>query len=380
MFLRLLLSALFVLHGVSFSMIVRYKSEDHKQRVESSVRGYMASQEIIEEKKRWQSLPKEEQGLYKLIRLYEKQDNPKFVTRYLKNQDVPIFLVVIAGNQKMYGIDPYTEWFYKNPDKQTFTADQEIAKRGRSFAESIKRKYPDTYKGAIDISLHSSVIFGKDEDIVYEFGKMDKLLQGYNLNIHQINSRAISCAIKYHFVKNNALELLLQREKQLSASWMNDEDRCVSGYSLLRVAAKNKEVFELVAHKDPYNSNIMLYSRFFKMMTHLDRMKNEDSNIFDQEHIDIFVRQGGMSAVEVERMDQVDRILQGKITEEELFIKNVWEQIISNSNSDHSNKYLESQIILSDVQEREEAVRSMNERLMMMAGLMNPIFGDFDID
>jgi hypothetical protein len=360
-------------------MIVPYKNKNHKQGVEKSVRGYMEKQEIVEERKRWQRLPQEEQGKYKLARLYKKQDNPKFVARYLKHQNVSIFLISPNDNENMFGIDPYAKKFYKNPDEQIFTADPEIVKIGYLITENIKKLYPRSYVGATD-SCINSVLFGKDEDVMHEFVKVNESLQ-YNIQGRHLNNLgSIIVAIKYPCVKNNALEFLLQQEKQLNALLMDKQSRCNIGYTLLKEAAQNKKDFELIAHKDPYNSNRMLYFSTFKKMTHLDRMKNEDSNTFDQEHIDIFVREGGMSATEVEGMKQVGRVLRGKITDEELLIRNVLNTVINNSNSDNSNKYLESRILLRDVQEREEAARRLNQRAMMMAGLMHAMFGDFDVD
>lgn len=378
MFLRLLLAVFTLVHGVSFSMIVHYKDKEAQKRVENSVRGYIAKQEIIEERKKWQSVPQEEQGKYKLARLYKKQDNPKFVARYLKNQNVPIVLVDILPSKELIAIDPYTEWFYKNFDKQIFAKDLEIMERELLMFKDIQQAHP-LYRGAVGVPLYSSVLFGKNEDVAYELEQIDKFVRGADAKVHRLQKSALFCAITYPSVKNNALKMLLQREKKLSAAWMNSQDRCDSGYALLRTAAQNKEAFELIAHTDPYHSNRILYP-YYSGLTHLDRMKKKVNNgKFDQEHIDIFVREGGMSATEVEGMNQVDRILRGKFTDEELLIKNVWDKIIRDSNSNNSNKYLESQMLLRDIQEREE-VRRMNQRVMMTAGLMHAMFGDGDID
>ena len=383
MFLRLILAMLSLAHSVSFAMIVHYKNKEAKKRVESSVRQCFARQEIAIEKERWQSLPQEEQAKYKLARLYKKQNNLKFVARYLKNQDVPIFLVSFdKDDTQIYGIDPYAKSFYKNPDKQIFAADPEIVEIGRLKTENIKKVHSRSYKGAID-SLGSGIVLGKDEDIVHEFVKVDEQLQGHNQVKYFMNIGCIDLAIKYPFVKNNALEILLQREKQLSAFWMGNNQRWDAGYLLLKMVTHDKKAFELVAHKDPYSSNRMLYTNLSgKQRTYLDRMKKK-SDMFDQEHIDILVREGGMSVKEVEGMNQVDRILQGKMTLEEIVAENTWKQIIKNSNGENSNKYLESQILLRDTQERqarEETERRLMQRTMMMAGLMNAMLGDRDID
>lgn len=346
MFLRLLLSVLFVLHSVSFAM-----DELHEDKKLSEIE--IAQQEVDEERKLWQSLPQEKQGAYKLIRLYEKQDDPMFVARYLRYQDVPILVIDPAGdNENMYGIDPYTQWFYKDPDKQFFEEYPTIVERGCSIAEDIKKQYSNSYKGTLGSSLYSSVFLGKDEDIMYEFAKMDKLLQGSKLDIHCVHLSAITVAIKCPLVKNNGLELLLQREKKISAPQMKSEFRCAKGYDLLKLAAQseNKDVFELVAHQDPYNSNRTLYSICEIVKTHLDRMRN-DNCTFDQEHIDIFICEGGMTTAEVRGMNYVDRILRGKVIDEERATIANWESVIDNSNRGNSNKYLESQRLLRRVQE-----------------------------
>lgn len=366
MFLRLLFALLSLLHGVSFSMVLRYKNKEEKERIERSARKCIdniksiETHEAWEERKRWESLPQKQQDLYKLERLYEKQDNPNFVTRYLKNQKVPLLLLNIS--KEIFIINPYNESFYRNSDKQTFTKETEIIRIGHVRIETIKSKFPSCVE--LKNSLVGGVFFGRDEDIKKEFEKLDTLCKDNAVEKHGQVFDAIICAIKFTCLKNNALELLLEREKKLSAQWTNYNQRCNWGYTLLIMVVKDKKIFELVANKDPYNSHRIMYNLSLseEMLTHLDRMKKIDKDIFDREHIDIFIRDGGgMTVAEVEDMWMVNRILQGKPTPEEIFMNQVWIDGIEICNSNHSNKYLESQRIAREHQMREEAARVMND-------------------
>lgn len=341
---KMLCMALASFHGISFSMIPHYKNKENKEIFEKSPRKYaisIAAQSGQKERERWATLSKEEQDFCKLEKLYRNQNNPKFVRNFLIKHSIPVLVINMGNAQtKMYGIvSPYEKSFYREPDKQIFDESICIACMRASQQKDAIQKGIGKYQGEFSHPLMSSVICGKDEDILKELQKLNECADKVK---HSLVYQSIIGALNYyHRKKNNALELLLSHEQARTKKWANNTMRCIFASKLLCCTASDKELFGLISNKDPYNFNRELYaqSTSHQPTTLLDLMK-EARDIFDQENIDIFMREGGgMTAEEVTDMEQVERILNKQITFEEEQQREFFEGHMDRVSN---NKYLES--------------------------------------
>lgn len=356
---KLLLIAVSLFHGVSFSMIVHYKNKENQERFQKSATWYgkrIAAKIAQEEKKRWEKLSEKERGFCKLEKLYKHQNNPRFVANFLI-KNAPSVLVVNTSDpqQKMFvTISPYDKDFYREPSKQIFDNDISIITIGKYLAQkAISEDGIGEYYGDISRSLNSAVIFGDDKDIRNDLQELDNKEQSLD-NKHTMLYGSLLVALNYDGKKNSALELLLTHERNHTKKWMGVDTRVTFANSLLRITASNKQLFELISYKDPYNVNREIFIRptLHQPVTLLELMK-EKKDIFDQEHIDIFMREGGgMTVAEVKDMQMVDRILNKRMTlqERDLSSFEFWQaraRDINNERQRINNNYY---IQLNDVQ------------------------------
>jgi hypothetical protein len=327
-------------------MVVRYKDEQHKKAVQAAVSSYLKP--IYEkEKERVKALPLEEQGQHNLEKLYKNRHKPEFVQKFLSDEDnyVPVVLVrnmFHVNLQKgiklqFFGVNPYHESFYY-PYHGLISSEyhEKISKIGEERSrKSLKQKRincihknPSVYKVIHDYNRNYSLVmaslFGNDEDIQKELKS--------NPN-DEIMHYAVLASINYPNKKNNALGLLLPKIKQkgkqelLANDIKNDKEaRVILSYKLLGASIDNKEIFELIAQKDPYNANMIeidnpfsiqiydpvsgdVYMDDYKKYTTLDLMI-KDKKYFGEENVQTFVDNGGYTAKTLERMKYIGNIIE----------------------------------------------------------------------
>jgi hypothetical protein len=367
---KMLCLALVVFHGTSFSMIVQYKNKENKEIFEASTRKYatrIAAQFAQEERERWAKLPQEEQDFCKLEKIYRNQDNPKLVANLLKKYSVPVLIMGNSQKKVFWIINPYNKNFYDEPDKQIYMG-IEVDIESRFEMRKAIIAGVGVYKGSIECPLVSSIIFGKDKDILRALSKVDELHPDHS---HTASFGGIITALNYrHREKNNALELLLSHERARTKNWNQLGQRIVFSNAVLITTAYNKELFELICNKDPYNCNRELFTESEQPMTMLERIK-QDKDTFDQEHIDIFMREGGgMTVAEVQDMQKVERILNNQTTHQEVQQRDILERHMTNMNSVDNNKYLES-LRIQRIREEDQIIENaMNMIDMILEGLL----------
>lgn len=321
-------------NNVSFGMIMKYKNEEMlKSAISYGKR--IAAKFAQEERERWKALSKEEQDFCKLEKLYKNQNNPKFVANFLRKNFVPVLLVNLGDStQQIYmSISPYEKSFYREPNKQIFDKDDDIFLQGQCTKIDALVNVSGKYHGDMSNHFISTIICGKKDEVIKELdNKQPRDIK------HSLIYRAINTALSYPR-KNNALELLLSHEHIHTKKWTSKDPRFTfarftSAMFLLTKTASNKELFELISNKDPYDVNRELYCKsiFHQPQTLLEWMK-ECGEVFDKEHIDIFMREGGgMTTQEVIQMNYVDRILQKTMTFQELEERRNAERIINDIN------------------------------------------------
>ncbi len=328
-------------NAISFGMIVRYKDEQSTKAVQASVASCLKP--IYEkEKEMVKALPLEEQGLYNLEKLYKNRHNPKFVQKFLSNEGnyVPVVLVHNAVNVNpekgielgFFGVNPYHESFYHpyhppffNPYGTSFFSDshEKISTIGKErFRKAFKQKrinciyknpsvYEITYDDNKNYPLVMASLFGNDEDIQKELKSNPS---------RQATHHAALAFINYPNKNNNALELLLPKIKQEGKQLFGDsiqfdkEARVILSYALLGASADNKEIFEFIAQKDPYNANrIKAYDPLcyfdHKKRTTLDLMISHEK-YFGEENIQTFIDNGGCTAKTLKKMKYIGNIIE----------------------------------------------------------------------
>jgi hypothetical protein len=333
-------------NAISFGMIVRYKDEQSKKAVQASVASCLKP--IYEqEKEKVKALPLEEQGLYNLEKLYKNRHNPKFVQKFLRNEDhyVPVMFVQSGGSVKpekgikmsFFEVNPYCPLFYY-PYSKSLPSDFREKFSGihqKRVEEALKRKctacadkYPNVYQMRRghdkNYPLVIASLFGGDEDIRQIFKSRDENLVGEEQYLHY----ASLAAINYPNKKNNALELLVPyiRQKAKQESLINNiggdtdeietdkEKRVILSYKLLGASVGNKDIFEFIAQQDPYNANrISIYNPFdgydVEERTTLDFMI-ADKKYFGEENIQTFIHNGGCTAETLKQMKYIGNIIE----------------------------------------------------------------------
>ncbi|HLJ31562.1 MAG TPA: hypothetical protein VKU36_03945 [Candidatus Babeliales bacterium] len=342
-------------------MIMQYKNKKNKKLFEAVTDTYatrIAAQFAQEERKRWTTLSKEEQDFCKLEKLYRNQDNPKFVIHFLKDHKPAIVLLSLQrDNNNSYrycALNPYDKLFYKEPNKQFFDEDQEIIEYGKRYLKRalIQKKL----KEKVDIecyatadSLVNTFVFGDLKDVSKALEEIDNDDDddsdgNYSFGYILLDAMIVACG-DCPRPKNETIELLLSKiqQKVNAGQWnIKDVPFVLNSRELLYSTAQNKELFSLIVNKDPYQCNRRIYEDGDQLTTNLEWMMQQ-KNHFDQEHIDIFLRDGsGMTVAEVQDMQHVERILNNQITDQEDYESMFWDKVITDVNDINNNKYLES--------------------------------------
>lgn len=326
------ISLILSVNTLSFGMMAKYKSAEARSALSNSTK--LCSQ-IDKERKELEALPFGEQmrrHLETLETLYIYQNNPRFVTNFLFIHRAPVlFLDAYSprddNKRDYFYINPYEASFYQD-NRRPFLGNKKIHALGRQrLDEALQQKLENEQKENVVgdrvyrcNTLINSILFGTDQHIIKEID---------NAYCHEDLYVAASAAIHYPHTKNNALELLCSKIKKDIKKIESDQLRWDRGYTLLWASAQSKEAFKLIANKDPYNINRVIRQwDNGDQATILEEML-ADEDFFNQEHIDIFRRDGfGMTTQEVIIMDFIGRIENKEETSEEEALREFWESRI----------------------------------------------------
>ena len=312
-----LLTTLFLFYGTSFGMIIPYKE----------------TKEIL----KTYALSKEEQDFCALEAIYKNQNDPQFVVDFLKNHKPAVVLLSLPrdNNNRYCALNPYDTLFYKEPDKQFLDKDPEIIERGNRYLKRaliqkrLKEKVNIEDYATAD-PLVNTFIFGDRKEVSKLLKEIDNEDSDGNNSLWYLllDDMIVACG-DCPRPKNDTIELLLSKiqQKVNAGQWdIENVPVVLNSRDLLYSTAQNKELFSLYDY----------------LTTNLEWMMKE-KNHFDQEHIDIFLRDGsGMTVAEVQYMEQVERILNNHLTDQEAHERIFWEKVITEVNGINNNKYLES--------------------------------------
>jgi hypothetical protein len=300
-----------------------------------------------------------------LEKLYRNQDNPKFVADFLKDHKPAIVLLSLQrDNNNSYrycAFNPYDKLFYKEPNKQFFDKDEEIIECGKRhlkralIQKRLKEKIDVECYGTAD-SLVNTFVFGDRKDVLKALEEIDNNDDdddsdgNYSFRYILLDAIIVACG-DCPRPKNDTIELLLSKiqQKVNAGQWnIKDVPFVLNSRELLYSTAQNKELFSLIVNKDPYQCNRRIYEDGDQFTTNLEWVMQQ-KNHFDQEHIDIFLRDGsGMTVAEVQGMQHIERILNNQITDQEDYESMFWDKVITEVNGINNNKYLESLRIQGD--------------------------------